>query len=140
MRLIAQGAREFVELGLFFKADSGGVGYPDVAIFDGEFVGETAEGLKYAGIGFISAEVKSGGDIERHLVAAVGNDAARRPAVSFKNVEGTQVFDKTVGKGAVELEEIRVGVHAAVAEKIGGVPVVGENIFSCGHRAGVVLR
>ena len=49
----------------------------DVAGFDADRVGEAAVGLEEVGVALVAAEAEAGGDVERHLVAAVGDAAGR---------------------------------------------------------------
>src|SRR5258705_5600375 len=79
-----------------FKTNARRIGQRDVTVFNGRIVGESAEGLKYSRIRFISAESQSGGDMQRQLVAAVWNAAAGRPTVFLQHIQYAQVFDQAV--------------------------------------------
>ncbi len=68
----------------------------------------------------------------------MGDAAAGGPAVVFQHVERAQVFDEAVAEGAVELQPVAVGAHAAVADEVAGV-LHGEQVFARGHGALVHL-
>ena len=69
-----------MERGLALEAGARRVAEADPAVLDRGLVGEAAEGLEHAGIGFAAAEGEAAGRAERQQVAAVGQEAARRPA------------------------------------------------------------
>jgi len=89
------------------------------------------------GVGLVAAQAQAGGDVQRHLVAAVRDAAARRPAVLLQHVQGAQVFDQAVGQGAVELQPVAVRTHAAVADQVARV-LHGEQVLAGGHGLAVV--
>jgi RNA polymerase sigma factor RpoD-like protein len=66
----------------------------------------------------IAPQTQAGGNGQRHLVAAVGNTAARRPAMVPEHVQGTQVLDQAVTQRAVELQPVPVRPHATVADQV----------------------
>src|SRR3982074_1410442 len=51
-------------------------------------------------------------------MSTVGNATARRPSVCFQHVQYPQIFDQTVAKCTVELQDIAIGSHASVADQI----------------------
>jgi SRSO17 transposase len=51
---------------------------------------------------------QGGGDVQRHLVPAVRDAAARRPAV-LQHLQRAQVLDQAVAQRAVELQPVAVG-------------------------------
>src|ERR1700730_4991875 len=61
-----------------FKPDARRLRQRDVTLFNGRVVGKSAEGLKYSRVRFVSAQPQAGGDMQRQLMAAVRNAAARR--------------------------------------------------------------
>ena len=81
-------------------------------------IGEAAIRLEKVGVAFVAAEAEAGGDVEGHLVAAMGDAAGGRPAGDAERVERAEVFAKAVGEGAVELQPVAVGTEAAVAEQV----------------------
>ena len=75
-RRLEQGLQQLVERGLALEAGARRVAEADPAVLDRGFVGEAAEGLEHARIGFAAAKGKPAGDGERQQVAAVGQEAA----------------------------------------------------------------
>ena len=55
-----------------------------------------------------------------------------------EDIERAQVFDEAVGQGAIELQPVAVGPHAAVAQQVAGV-LVREQVLAGRHRAGIEL-
>ena len=55
-----------------------------------------------------------------------------------QDIQRAQVFHEPVGKGAVELQPIAVGPHAAVTEQVAGI-LMREKVFAGRHRARVEL-
>src|SRR5262249_46548369 len=91
-----------VQGGLPLETDPGPIRYRDVAVLKVGVVGEPAEGAEYAGIGFRTAQSKTGGDGERHLIAAVREQCAARPAVAFEHGDGARVLHDAVGLRRVD--------------------------------------
>src|SRR3982750_4917230 len=76
VRLLRQRLHFLVEIRFPLEADARQVGHGDVAVLDADAVGEAAIGLEQIGVALVAAEAKAGCDVERHLVAAVGDAAA----------------------------------------------------------------
>src|SRR5712692_4522091 len=109
------------QIRLLLEPDPGRVVHPYPAALDANAVRKSAEGLEQVGIGLVSAQPEPRGDIERHLVPAVRDAAAGRPAVPANGVEGAQVFDQSVAQGAVELQPVAIGAHSAITEQVARV-------------------
>src|SRR5690348_13359444 len=62
-----------VEIRLPFKADAGQIRHGDLAILDADAIGKAAIGLEQIRIALIAAEAEAGCNIQRHLVAAMGD-------------------------------------------------------------------
>ena len=120
------------------EADARQLGHDDVPVLDAHAVREAAIGLEQVGIALVAAEAEAGRDVERHLVSAMRDAAARRPAELLEHIERAQVFDEAVGQRAIELQPIAVGPHAAVAQEVAGV-LVREQVLARRHGAGVEL-
>ena len=133
---MTQFAHDADQVGFAFEADAGEVGHHDVAVVDADLVGEAAIGLEQVGVALVAAEAEAGGDVERHLMAAMRDAAGGGPAGLVQHVERAEVFAQAVGEGAVELEPVAVGAHAAVAQEVAGV-LVAEEVFAGGHRTGI---
>src|SRR6478752_4567915 len=114
-------AHHIDERALFLESDSGAARKADLAVDHLDSIGEPAEWLENARIAFIAAEPETGGHIERHLVSAMGNDAAAGPSVRFDHRDGAEIFDEAVGECAVELEPVGFRVQTAIADEIAGV-------------------
>src|SRR6185369_14831188 len=89
-----------VEIGFSLEPDARQVRHGDVAVLDTHAVREAAIGLEQVGIAFIAAKAEAGRDIERHLVAAVGNAAAWRPAVGLQHRQRALIFAQAIGQRA----------------------------------------
>ena len=63
------------------EADARRTRQADMAVDHRNVVGEAVERPEYVRVGLVAAEVEAGRDMERELVAAVRDAAARRPAV-----------------------------------------------------------
>src|ERR1700730_15157851 len=92
-----------VKIGFSLKADARQIRHGDVTVLDADAVGETAIGLEQIGIALIAAEAETGRDVQRHLMAAMGNASARRPAQGLQNAKRALIFAEPVGQRAVEL-------------------------------------
>ena len=110
----------------------------DVAVLHADAVRETAERLEEVGVALVAAKAQAGGDVQRHLVAAVRNAAARRPSGGADDLEGAQILAQAVGERAVELQPVAVRAHAAVAQQVARI-LMAEEVFAGGHGSGVEL-
>jgi hypothetical protein len=72
--------------------------------------------LEQVRIGLITTQAEAGCDVERHLVAAVGDTATNGPAVVFEHPQGAEILDEPVAQGAIKLEPIAVGTHPPIAD------------------------
>ena len=111
----------------------GKIRHGDVAVLDAHAVGETAIGLEQIGIALIAAEAEAGGDVERHLVAAMRDAAARRPAMGLQHRQRALIFAEPVGQRAVELQPVAIRPHAAVADQVARI-LVAEQVLAGRHR------
>ncbi len=127
-------SRLFDARSLGFEADAGNVRQPDIAILDRDAVGEAAEGLEHVGIRLVAAEMEPGGDVERHLMSAMGHDAPARPALLRQHLERAQILDQPVGERAVELQEVAIGAHAAIAQQVARI-LMREQVLAGGGGA-----
>src|SRR4051812_23162698 len=118
-----------IEIALALKADTGKVRHRDVAVLDTYAVGEAAIGLEQVRIAFIAAEAEAGGDIERHLVPAMRDATARRPAVGLQHRKRALILTEPVGQRAIELQPVAIGPHAAIADEVSRV-LVAEQVLA----------
>src|ERR1022692_3278927 len=81
-----------IEIGFALKTDTRQIRHGDVAVLDPDAVREAAIGLEQVWIALIAAEAEAGRDIQRHLMAAMRNAAARRPALGFEHLERALIF------------------------------------------------
>ena len=132
-------AHDRMQARLCLDADARDVGQRDVAINDGRVVGKAAERLEHVRVGLVAAESEAGGNVERHLVAAVRDAAARRPAVVLEHLQRPQIFDQAVRQGAIELQPVAVAAHPAVPDQVARV-LHREQVLAGRHRRRVVLR
>src|SRR5882672_4383787 len=95
---------DLVEVRFALESYARQVGHRNVARFDPHAVGEPAERLEQVRVRLVSAQAEAGGDVQRHLVAAVGHAARRRPAIGAQHVERAQVLDQAIAQRAVELQ------------------------------------
>src|SRR4051812_42319271 len=109
------------QIRLLLEADPRSFRQRDVPVLDSHRVGEAAERLEEIGIGLVAAESESRSDVQGKLVAAVRDAAAPGPGLGAPPLESAQVLDESVARGAVELEDVAVGPHPAVAEEIARV-------------------
>ena len=110
-----------------------------MAVFDAHAVGKTPVRLEQIGIALVAAETETGGDVERHLMAAMGNAPPRRPAVTLEHRQRAQVLDQAVAQRAIELQPVDFLAHACVADQVARV-LHREQVLAGGHRIGIVLR
>src|SRR5262245_55448624 len=97
IRLLRQRLHLRIEIRLPLEADTRQIGHGDVAVLDADAIGEAAIGLEQVGIALVAAEPETGRDVERHLVAAMRDAAAWRPAVGLQDLQRALVFAKAVG-------------------------------------------
>src|SRR6202022_4660339 len=107
-----------IKIGFSLEPGARQIRHGDVAVLDANAVRETAIGLEQIGIALVAAETETGRDIERHLMAAMRNAAARRPALGFEHAKGALLFAKPVGQRAIELQPVAVGPHPAIADEV----------------------
>ena len=99
--------------------------------------GKPPNGWNRSGYDSLPPRPRPGRDIQRHLVAAVRDAAAARPAVLVQHVQRAQVFDQAVAERAVELQPVAVGAHAAVADQVARI-LHREQVLAGRHRLVVV--
>src|SRR5262249_1581505 len=87
-----QGLHFPVAIRLALQADARQFRHDDVAGLHADAVGEAAIGLEQIRIALIAAKAEAGGDVERHLVTAMRDAAARRPAMRVQDFERALVF------------------------------------------------
>jgi hypothetical protein len=69
-------------------------------------VGKAAEGAEHAGIGFRAAEPDAAGARQRHLVAAVRELEAARPAMAWEHRERARILHDAVGLRRIDLNHV----------------------------------
>src|SRR6202011_5783709 len=81
-----------VQVGFSLEADARQIRHRDMAVLDANAVRETTIGLKQIGIALIAAEAETGRDVQRHLMPAMRNAPARRPAAGLQHRQGALIF------------------------------------------------
>src|SRR5438477_2018426 len=119
--LLRQLPHHFDQIRLAFESDAGKLRHRDETVLYAETVGKSAVRLKQVRIALVAAEAEARGDIERHLLPAMRDAAARRPAALPEHIEGAQVLDQPVRQRAVELQPIAIRPHATIAQQIARV-------------------
>ena len=108
-----------IECRLTLKSDAWPVRERDVAPLQPRVVRKPTEGAEYAGVRFRPAKSKPGGDGERHLIAAVREQGAARPAVPLEHGKGACVLHDAVGLRRIDLDHIiALGMQAAKAHEV----------------------
>ena len=69
----------------------------------------------------MTAEPQPGRDIEGKQVPRVREAVAARPAITFDDIEDTQVFDNPVALRHVHLQKIAIRPQSAIAHQIQSV-------------------
>src|SRR6476661_5898237 len=133
-----QGLEDLVELGLALEPDARDLGQADPAVHHDGVVGEAAGGLELARVGLVAAELERGRDVQGELVAAVRDAAAGGPAVLAQHVLDPQVLGQAVAQRRVDLDDVAVRAHPAVADQVAGVRQ-GEQVLAGGDAAPVML-
>src|ERR1017187_547766 len=136
--LLRQLSHNSDQFGLALKPDARNLWHGNVAVFHLHAIRKSAEGLKEIGIILIAAKSKACGNIQRHLMPAVRDATARRPAGSLHNFQRPQVLAKPIRQCAIELQPIAVRPHSAVAKQVARI-LVAEEVFTYGHWAIVVI-
>src|SRR5579859_2593504 len=77
--------------------------------------------LEDSRIGFVPAQAQSRGDVQRHLVAAMGDAALGRPSVLAQHFQYAQILHEPVAERAVELQNIPIRPQSAIADQIARV-------------------
>ncbi len=113
-----------VEIVFALEADARQIRHGDVAVLDADAVGETAIGLEQVGIALVAAEAEAGRDVERHLMAAVRDTAARRPAQRLQHAERALIvtandFDSIFAMNRIASAILAKSKHYRV--RLGGV-------------------
>src|SRR6478735_8871450 len=133
-----QGLEDLVELGLALEPDARDLGQADPAVHHDGVVGEAAGGLELARVGLVAAELERGRDVQGELVSAVRDAAAGGPAVLAQHGLDPQVLGQPVAQRRVDLDDVAVRAHPAVADQVAGVGQR-EQVLSGRDAAGVVL-
>ena len=133
-----QGLHLAVKVGLALEPDAGKIRQGDEAVLDLHPIREAAERLEQVGVALVATQAQAGGDVQRHLVAAVRDAAAGRPAVFLEHVQGAQVLHQAVAQRTVELQPVAVRAHAAISDQVACV-LHREQIFARRHRVLVVV-
>jgi hypothetical protein len=115
-----------IEIGFALEADPRQIRHGDVIVLDANAVGETAIGLEQIGIALIAAETETGRDVERHLMAPVGNAPARRPALGLEHAKRALIFAEPVRQRAIELQPVAIMAHPAIADEVARVWLTNE--------------
>src|SRR3954451_13713810 len=95
-----------VEIGFPFKPYSRQIRHGDVAALDPHAVGKSPIGLEKVRVRLVSAEAQAGSDIQRHLMSAMWNTAACRPALTAEHVENAQILHQSVAERRIELKPV----------------------------------
>src|ERR687885_3054874 len=77
--LFRQRAHDANQVRFALETNAGQLRHRDVAMLNLDAVGEAAVGLKEVGVALVAAEAEAGGNIQRHLVAAMWNAARGGP-------------------------------------------------------------
>jgi hypothetical protein len=77
-----------------------------MAAFHARVVGEPPESAEHARIGFRAPEAEAPGDCERHLIAAVGEQCAARPALALEHLDGAPVLHDAIGLRRIDLDHV----------------------------------
>src|ERR1019366_7600114 len=110
--IVAQFPHDLVQPRLALEADAGAVGERDKAALDAGVVGEAAEIAEHAGIGFRPAQPETGGNRQRHLVAAVRKHPSARPAVRGQHLERAAILhDAEACSGSIWITSLRSGLR-----------------------------
>ena len=116
-----------IECRLTLKSDAWPVRERDVAPLQPRVVRKPTEGAEYAGVRFRPAKSKPGGDGERHLIAAVREQGAARPAVPLEHGKGACVLHDAVGLRRIDLDHIVARrIQAAETHEVFGGAAIGE--------------
>src|SRR6202035_2495405 len=83
-------------------------------------------------------ESESGGDVQRELMPAMRNTAARGPSVLLQHIQNPQVLDQTVAEGAIELQDVAIRAHTCVAKQSARI-LNRKKIFSRSNRILIVI-
>ena len=119
------------------KPMPGRVGQLEIAVLQPRVVGEAREGAEHAGIGFRAAQAEAAGDVQRHLVAAVREQAGARPVVARQHVERAGVLHDAVGLRRIDLDDVAArGLQPAEPHQV--LDVLGREQVLAGRQRAVV--
>src|SRR5260370_5204836 len=90
-------AHNGIERRLALKPYAGPLGERQIAVFQFGIVGKSPEGPEYAGIGFGPAQAEAGGNSERHLIAAMGQQGPARPSVALEHGDRARILYDAIG-------------------------------------------
>src|SRR5699024_8517371 len=131
--------KNLVELRLALEPDAWKVTRCHTAAGDHRIVGEATGGLELSGVGLVAAQLEGCGDVQRDLVSAVRDAPAGGPTVLGEHVQETAVLRQPVAQGRVDLYEVAVRAHTAVADQVPCV-LQREQVLTGGDGVAVVLR
>src|SRR6266481_3830848 len=127
------------QVGFSLEPDARQIRHDDVTVLDANTVGVTAIGLEQIWIAFIAAEAETGRDIQRHLMSAMRNTPARRPAAGLQHAKRALILAQPIRQRAIELQPVAVGPHPAVANEVARI-LMAEQVFAGRHRSGIEFR
>src|SRR5262249_11028587 len=111
--------RDGVERRLTLKSDAWPVGKREVASIQLRVVRKPAEGAEYAGARFRPTKSEPGCDGERHLIAAVREQGAARPAMALEHSDRACVLHDAVSLRRIDLDHIvALRLQAAEAHQV----------------------
>src|SRR5262245_48194952 len=120
-----------VERRLALKSNAWPVGKREVASLQLRVVRKPAEGAEYAGVRFCPAKSKPGCYRERHLIAAVREQGAARPAMALEHGDRACVLHDAVSLRRIDLDYIvALRLQAAEAHPVLYI-LIGQRLFAC---------
>src|SRR5688500_17226551 len=91
-----QGLEHRVERVLRLEPDTRDLRHPDTTFHHGYVVGKAAEGREDFRVALIAAKPEAHGDVQRELVPAMRDAAARTPAVFDQHRERPQILHQAI--------------------------------------------
>ena len=95
-RLLRQLAHHTNQIGLALKANARQFRHNDVSILHAYSIGKASVGLKQVGIAFIASQPQACCNVQRHLMTAMRDAAAGRPAGDLDHLQGAQILAKPI--------------------------------------------
>src|SRR5258708_33120211 len=92
-----------VKIGFSLEADARQIRHGDVTVLDANAIREAAIGLEQVGIALIATETETGRAIERHLMPAMRDAAARRPSLTMQHPQLPALFARSASPRAIQM-------------------------------------